>query len=668
MARRLGLVDAGQGRQRAAPGDLRFGPDDEEAFAAARDGLLEGLERWVTDGDDGPSALVDLAASDELVAAAGTALDWKWGYGDGDLCTWRLGDVAEYLLEWCPRKLSVPPEDWATFPAGFGALAGFLTTVGLLGPASAPLPKLLDALRQLLPEYLEAMGDPSRWGMAKSLFAGAAGEGVDLTDRAQLEGWMADFNSRPQEDRDAMLGPALMPPTRPAPVALPPVAVPPADELAASRADAPVLVSFARLADFVGDGCKLTQTGNLTLADGRQLVEILGTGDRFDPVIGDRTFKTRSSGDLPVLRHIFLWARKAGILRVAHGKVVATRLGRGLATEPEAGFDRAADGLLAAGAVSSQRVPNHWFSWPEVDALLDGLVPHILGVPYAAQQPVALSGLAEVAAREVLDAFRFPRTSDEDVARRVTIDVTDMADALERAGLLRRSGFELPTDDWSRRRKGGEVEITPAGVEVARRWLVKEGMAAPIARFTDASAAELLLGTDAEDFPVLRGELSSWQRRRSPESAAAGLAEAARTLEDPALRNLALAALGEVDLEAAEPEVRRLAAEPACRGFARCWLVDHADDPASSLLDPSDSDAFVDVLAQRLVTGGPEALAATLALAGSHDTQVSLLRELWRSPNPATGSVLDALGATHPVRIVAKAARKALFQRRSAGS
>ncbi len=44
------------------------------------------------------------------------ALDWKWSFGDGELATWRTGDVAEFLLEWCPQKLSVSQADCITVP------------------------------------------------------------------------------------------------------------------------------------------------------------------------------------------------------------------------------------------------------------------------------------------------------------------------------------------------------------------------------------------------------------------------------------------------------------------------------------------------------------------------------------------------------------------------
>ena len=42
---------------------------------------------------------------------------------------------------------------------------------------------------------------------------------------------------------------------------------------------------------WLGEGRKLTQTGRIGLADARHLVEVLGTGDRIDPEIGDRILK-----------------------------------------------------------------------------------------------------------------------------------------------------------------------------------------------------------------------------------------------------------------------------------------------------------------------------------------------------------------------------------------
>jgi hypothetical protein len=177
-------------------------------------------------------------------------------------------------------------------------------------------------------------------------------------------------------------------------------------------------------------------------------------------------------------------------------------------------------------------------------------------------------------------------------------------------------------------------------------------------RFAHASAAEPFVGTDEDDFGVVWGEIQAWQQRRQPGEAAAELATAVRTLEDPALRNLALAVLGQMDLDVAGPEVRRLSAEPGSRGFALCWLVDHGLEDPQALFDPADVSWFVDVLAQRLVTAGPEKLSDTLALAGGHEDQVRVIGQLWRSPSPATEAVLAAIGELHPSKGVAKAAPK----------
>ena len=248
-------------------------------------------------------------------------------------------------------------------------------------------------------------------------------------------------------------------------------------------------------------------------------------------------------------------------------------------------------------------------------------------------------------------------------------DLVDIVDALELAGIVSRR--EVPDPDAgelrpSRRRQGGSVELTPAGVATTRRLLVERVYEAPAAGcFVESTSAELLLGTNLDDLPDLRGEIRAWCQRREPAQAARELASAVRTLEDPDLRNLALAVMSDLDREMAAPEVRNLLTEPSARGWALCWLADHGLEDPEALFDPDDVAWFVDVLAQRLVMAGPEGLCDTLALAGNHDRQIGVIGQLWRSPSTATDSVLAAIGERHPTKVVAKAARKARFQRRS---
>src|ERR1700692_2631866 len=76
---------------------------------------------------------------------------------------------------------------------------------------------------------------------------------------------------------------------------------------------------------WIGDGRKLTQTGRLGLADARHLVESLGTGDTFDPTIGDRVFKTKSSEELVSLNRLVEWAKAARLVRVTGTRLVPVK-------------------------------------------------------------------------------------------------------------------------------------------------------------------------------------------------------------------------------------------------------------------------------------------------------------------------------------------------------
>src|SRR5581483_10314673 len=312
--------------------------------------------------------------------------------------------------------------------------------------------------------------------------------GVDLTDRSAADEWIAGFNARPEDERRRVLPEPVVAPRRARPV-LPPVVLPDDGAALVSAAKAPVLEMFRGLADYVGTGRKLTQRGNLTLADAKALVDLLGTGDHIDGRIGDRTFRTRSSAELPRLRHLFVWAKKAGVLRVVHGKVVATKASARIDTDPRAWFEKSVRALLATGALSSQRDPDAWLKWPEVDALLDGLVLPMLITAYATRCPVPLDDIAEVVTTTVLEAFEFPRLTDEQVGRSVSVDVTSIMDALELAGVLVRADVEEPDDVWTRLRTGGTVQLTDAGLVLVRDLLIETGHDAPTAgTFADRPA------------------------------------------------------------------------------------------------------------------------------------------------------------------------------------
>src|SRR5579863_4132490 len=85
---------------------------------------------------------------------------------------------------------------------------------------------------------------------------------------------------------------------------------------------------------WLGEGRKLTQTGRIGLADARYLVELLGTGDRIDPEIGGRVFKTKSSEELAHLTRVVEWAKAARVVRVTGTKLVPVKKNAALADRP----------------------------------------------------------------------------------------------------------------------------------------------------------------------------------------------------------------------------------------------------------------------------------------------------------------------------------------------
>jgi hypothetical protein len=76
---------------------------------------------------------------------------------------------------------------------------------------------------------------------------------------------------------------------------------------------------------------------------------------------------------------------------------------------------------------------------------------------------------------------------------------------------------------------------------------------------------------------------------------------------------------------------------------------------------------FVDTVAGMLETAEPaEAVAAALIDAPPEAEMKDMVEDLWRTEHPGAADVLEALGAHHPDKATAKAARTAAYKARSA--
>ena len=648
---------------------LQIRNGDESGFQQARDRLLAGFGGWLRD-----AARLSEPGADEAVSDASLALDWKFGYGDGHLGRWTAGDIAEFLLGWCPRKLTVSQEDCVTIPENVAAFTDFLAAQGLLAQGSATAAVLRATATDATAEFIAEMSNPANFGMAKALFAGAAEHGYGVTAEAGIAAWIDRFNSLSDEDREAILpddvpgtsAPAV--PGRP----LQSVVLPPDHVIEASKAAAPVLGMFASLAGFAGAGRRLTPNGNLTLADARELITLLGTGDVMDPVISDQMFRTRSSAELPRLRFLFTWAKKAGVVRVLHGKVVATKRGLNLAgSNPVGGslvmmFDKALDALLEAGPVGAQRSPDARALWREVDYVFDSLAIHLLIPAYETAEPVPLGDMTDRATRAITRAFDFGQLPGEYAASHIGWNVAMLADAMELAGILRRTGARVADEDLGLVRRGGDVELTPAGIAALQGRLAAAGYDTPVAgRLAGASAAGLVTGIDPADWLSGAAEVDAWLQLRSTGQALAELADAVRQIGDLALQNLALAIMTDIGPDTAAPHIRRLADDRLSRSAALCWLAEHDGLAERELYDHGDPEVFCDVLANRLLSSELTGLFECLAVAGDASAQSRLVAELGGVSAASAEVVLEAIGRNHSEKAVAKAARRALFRRRS---
>jgi hypothetical protein len=172
--------------------------DDEDDFQRVMETLLAELEQHAK-ATYAPDSVVwehgDFVAS--------TMLQWKGGYQDGRLGRWTRADLAEYLLDYFPRKVSVDDETLAAVPECVRAFLGFLGARGSL--TGDPLEQLELALGELRDEFHQRARDSSHWGLAKSMVMQMRAEGLEP---GALGAWIADFNTRPLQQRDAIVGPA----------------------------------------------------------------------------------------------------------------------------------------------------------------------------------------------------------------------------------------------------------------------------------------------------------------------------------------------------------------------------------------------------------------------------------------------------------------------------
>lgn len=370
---------------------------------------------------------------------------------EGRPLRWSPTVVSLLLGDLAPRKLLLDADQAGALP---DVMRAFIRFSGeRTGLDRVFVDETLAAVEDVEREFLDRIGDPAAAGPAKAMLAALQARGVDLNDidaindALQAAGPMKLLEAAPKKRRRTTAAPA---------------------EVVASAERAPVLARFEALTGFYGDGRKLTQTGQPTLADARELVSLLGTRDRLDEAIGDRTFKTKSAAELPELGFTIRWALAAGALRKEHGKYRATAAWAKLGAKPLERWMKAADALPALGPLEGYFVNHRYRSKGEVLDEMAADILHLL-VPGPMPFDAVLDWLCERA--DVMYEWIAPYMQDPEHRRTSFGWDLDLLDRiLGWAGIADRIDATVEPDRHERERLiGGTLQLTPVG-----RWWLAE--------------------------------------------------------------------------------------------------------------------------------------------------------------------------------------------------
>jgi hypothetical protein len=200
-----------------------------------------------------------------------------------------------------------------------------------------------------------------------------------------------------------------------------------------------------------------------------------------------------------------------------------------------------------------------------------------------------------------------------------------------------------------------------------RGQLVDCGVEVPLLPPVDEmSVADLVAAAEGNSEAEMAAEEAAWLKLRRPEDAANELLEVAAE-GGPAARIYATSVATRLGA-AAEPRWREALEVQQLRPYAKIALGAIAGvEPPDFVpgLEPRPEDLawlLTDVLAATSDALGPEELEHQLRDAVPPGQEQAVFEMMWRIPHPAAPHVLTLIGAHHPDKKTAKAARKAAFK------
>jgi hypothetical protein len=619
--------------------------------------------------------------TDATVADADVFTVWRRLHSTGVLDAFDENDVVEFLLDWCPRKYLVDPDHMC---ASVGAFLEFLADTGRLAGGAERAAQLARLATHVAPAMRATDGPGGRAAKAvfkhpmanrpgKPSYAELLAQGT-LSEKeleAELESRIADYCELPERERDALTARFHAEEDAVAaghlieeqePVELPFVYIPPpAAEVDAVAAGAPLLQKIDALRDYLGESGKpLTQRGNLKLADGKALIDLLDTGDEMEMEFEDRTSRKNTTERLPGLNSIVNIAKEAGAVRIHQHKLVPVKTwSRRSATERATALYRA---IIELGALGSRGASYELLNTVD-DVLDDGTVHWLAGL---------LDPDLEADFDRIVDAVEpvllgeiepyWPQWS-EGVEGMAQHGISQIVETLEAAGVVEWSGRGQTKFGSSTIPTGGTIRLTALGRHVVPDSLEEAGYTLRrVDDLLDGPASALIDALDSVPDDQRQIVADAWQPTVDTAGRVRQIVDFVGAAEDPASRLRGFAALELFDDAVVGPQMSVLLDGPTA-GHAALYMLSRGLVDEAEVAGLIDIGVFVDVLAASL--DDPDELCEMFSEAPHTGDQYNALEQMVRHPAPETELVLDALGQHLSDKKLAKAARKAAMRHRS---
>ncbi|MEV6876803.1 hypothetical protein [Amycolatopsis sp. NPDC051128] len=497
--------------------------DDHEGYEAGEDLLLRRFAAWAA----AQGREIDSYSVISALQFRHTSVDGRLGY-------WTGAVVRDFLLSYVPRTLSATADEAALVPETLRMFLRYLHETGLTDPMGEPLAELEDAVTKATAEFPAAMADERNFGVSKYWVMAAARNGVDRSDPDALNAFLAEVHEgRHSYDAgllDELVARQFTEQTGRA-FRQPAVSLPPDSKLAEAAESSSIVRQLRKLVEWVGDGRALTGTGNLKLADARDLVSLLDTGDVLERGAGG---EVRSSADLPHLAIVFELAKRTRIVRVVKGRLVRVAKAAPLVKNALALWTAALDALPEPGLLVR---PSSWVPGYAqlLDESLDIVLPDVLNTIYGMPEPMPVVRLAESVWMACVERFYLdlepsiePVWRDGLAAefRRLLTKLAEFgavelttgpADPMYTLDLVPENP-ELPPDVQDRLRVALEApsldlaSLTPLATRAVRARLLREGRVAPLVGDLVNAAPAPMLSMLADHYApeTAVAEISGW--------------------------------------------------------------------------------------------------------------------------------------------------------------